>query len=64
MREPPSTAEHSEQLRERMKGNKHGKGRGLGHAVSAEEREKHRQNAIKQWDEGKFGRQRAKQEGM
>ena len=58
------TAEHSQQVRERMKGNKHGKGRGLGHAVSAEEREKHRQNAIKQWDEGKFGRQRAKQEGM
>lgn len=47
-----------------MKGNKRGKGRGPGHAVSAEECEKHRQNAIKQWDEGKFGRQRAKQEGM
>lgn len=43
------TEKHRQQIRERMKGNKNGKGRGFGHFVSEEEKEKHRQNALKQW---------------
>lgn len=43
------TAEHCEQIRQRMLGSKHGKGRGIGHFVSDSEKEKHRQSALKQW---------------
>ena len=43
------TEAHSKQLRDRMQGNRHGKGRGRGHFVSEAEREKHRAFALEQW---------------